>query len=88
MEIKAQTGQCVQGHTTIKGVCDFVVVVVQKTEEAKYWCSILFQPCRSLELNICLFLYACRDEERGKEDGRKRYFEKLKVMTSQFIVNK
>lgn len=35
-----------------------------------------------------VFLYAYRDEERGKEEGRKRYFEKSKAMTSQLTVSK
>jgi len=29
-------------------------------------------------------LYACRDEERGKEEGRKRYFEKLKMILKTY----
>lgn len=51
-----------QGHTTIKQVCD-----VFYSEDKR---GVLYSSHMLISVNIYLFLYAYRDEERGKEEGR------------------
>lgn len=86
METLAQTKQCVQGHTTIKDVCDFIIII----QKIRNQIMVLYSSCIVVLWNKG-FIYFCMHIEMKKEERKRKEkgdFEKLKVMASQFTVSK